>query len=134
MDDLGVPHKLERHQTECLGQVVRRDTVLVAVDRRQHEMVDGTNVGQAGGDLLGPREVQHDAPGGSADLGCGRPCPFGVRTGEHHLSAGSGIVRRDLPTEPGGSSDHDHGPRAGRPWLSHYSSFSSRSRLSRSAR
>ena len=67
MHDLGVADELQRDEPERAGDVVVGDRVLVALDRADHEPVDGADPGEARRAIVVGR--------GEVERAGARPCP-----------------------------------------------------------
>jgi hypothetical protein len=109
VDDLRVADELQRHEPGRAPEVVLAHGVDVALDRRDHEVVDRPDVGERPGDLLRAREVDAEAARSLAELGGDALRALGVAPGHDDLAAALGVAAGDLPPDSGRSPDDDDG-------------------------
>src|SRR5437867_3722885 len=125
VDDLGIADEFEGDEPERAADVVFADLVLIAFDRRQHQMMQRTDVLEGRRDLRRLRQVEAQAAASVTDLARRRRGTLWIAAGDDDLVVLPGKMLCQLQTQSVGSPDDEDGTARHQPlvpmWLRRYS-------------
>jgi hypothetical protein len=82
---------------------------LVALDRREHELVDRADLADCGGDRRRSREVERAARDATLDSGSDRRRMLKIASGDHDVAAAGRVRLGEPQADARGATDDDHG-------------------------
>jgi len=104
--DGGITDDFKREQLDCPADIVAAHTVLISLDRCQHQMIDRSDCGERITNFLGSCEIEGETVMLAANLGSGRLRAFLVAPCDDHLFATSRQSVCDRAADSGCSADN----------------------------